>query len=78
MIFRGRHVLGVPHSYDGWVLLALQIHNNKNGNVDRRGSRLPCSMFLFLGMVIGIVIICFIIAVIVFMFGIQPSYFVRG
>ena len=79
MIFRVRDVPGVHHLYDGWVLLALQIHNHKNYNVDRRDSLEPCSIcFLFFGMVIGILIICFIIAVFVLMFGFQPSYYVRG
>ena len=79
MIFRVRDVPGVPPSYDSWVLLALQIHNNKNYNVDRRDSLDPCSIcFLFFGVVIGIVIIYFIIAVIVLMFGCHPSHYVRG
>ena len=74
MIVRVRDVPGVHHLYDGWVLLVLQIDNNKNCNVDRRDSLEPSSIcFLFLGMVIGIVIICFIIAVIALMLGFQPS-----
>ena len=79
VIFRVRDVPGVPRSQKGWVLLALQIHNNKNYNVDRRDSLEPCSIcFLFFGVVIGIVIISFIIAVIVLMFGCHPSHYVRG
>ena len=78
-VLRVRDVPGVPRSQNGWVLLALQIHNNKNYVVDRRNSLEPRSIcFLFFGMVIGIVIIGFIIAVIVLMFGFQPSYYVRG
>ena len=43
VIFRVRDVPGVDNSYDGWVLLDLQIHNNKNYNVERRDSVEPCS-----------------------------------
>ena len=79
VIFPVRDVPRVPRSQKGWVLLALQIHNNKNYNVDRRDSLEPRSIcFLFFGVVIGIAIICFIITVIVLMFGFQPSYYVRG
>ena len=79
VIFQVRDVPGVPHDQKGWVLLALHIHNNKKYNVDRRDSPEPRSIcFLFFGVVIGIVIISFIIAVIVFMFGCHPSYYVRG
>jgi len=79
VIFRVRDVPGVHREHDGWVLLALQIHNNKNYVVDRRNSLEPRSIcFLLFGMVIGVVIIYFIIAVIVLMFGFQPSYYVRG
>ena len=54
VIFRVRDVPGVHREHDGWVLLALQIHNNKNYNVDRRDSLEPRSIcFLFFGMVIG-------------------------
>ena len=74
VIFRVRDVPGAPHHQKGWVLLVLQIDNNKNCNVDRRDSLYPSSIcFLFLGMVIGIVIISFTIAVIVPMLGFQPS-----
>ena len=79
VIFPVRDVPRVPRWQKGWVLLALQIHNNKNYNVDRRDSLEPCSIrFLFFGVVIGIVIISFIIAVIVLMFGCHPSHYVRG
>ena len=74
VIFRVRDVPGAPHHQKGWVLLVLQIDNNKNCNVDRRDSLEPSSIcFLFLGMVFGIGIICFIIAVIALMIGFQLS-----
>ena len=75
-----RDVPGVPRDQKGWVLRALHIHNNKKYNVDRRDSLEPRSIcfFLFFGVVIGIVIISFIIAVIAFMFGCHPSHYVRG
>ena len=74
VIFRVRDVPGAPHDQKGWVLLVLQIDNDKNCNVDRRGSSEPSSIcFLFLGMVFGIGIICFIIAVIALMIGFQLS-----
>ena len=36
VIFRVRDVPGAPRHQKGWVLLVLQIDNNKNCNVDRR------------------------------------------
>ena len=74
VIFRVRDVPGAPHNQKGWVLLVLQIDNDKNCNVDRRGSVEPSSIcFLFLGMVFGIGIICFNIAVTALMLGFQLS-----
>ena len=74
VIFRARDVPGAPHNQKGWVLLVLQIDNDKNCNVDRRGSSEPSSIcFLFLGMVFGIGIICFNIAVTALMLGFQLS-----
>ena len=74
VIFRVRDVPGAPHNQKGWVLLVLQIDNDKNCNVDRRGSSEPSSIcFLFLGMVFGIGIICFNIAVTALMLGFQLS-----
>jgi len=74
VIFRVRDVPGAPRDQKGWVLLVLQIDNDKNCNVDRRGSSEPSSIcFLFLGMVFGIGIICLNIAVTALMLGFQLS-----
>ena len=35
VLLRLRRVPGVDNSYDGWAVLALQIHNTKNHEVDR-------------------------------------------
>ena len=47
VIFRARDVPGAPHDQKGWVLLVLQIDNNKNCNVDRRDSLEPSSICFF-------------------------------
>ena len=74
VIFRVWDVPGAPRHQKGWVLLVLLIDNNKNCSVDRRDSLEPSSIcFLFLGMVIGIAIMCFIFAVIALMIGFQRS-----